>query len=256
MSLNVKNLSFSYDRKNKVFEFVNFSVEKGQVLCILGPNGSGKSTLLRCVNSLLKAESGSVTVNGKNLSAISRKELSKQIGFLPQIHVSTFPFSVLEVAVMGRSPHLGLAESPSDKDYQIAKDHLELLGISHLADKPYTHISGGERQLALIAMVLTQQPHILMLDEPTSHLDFGNQLRMLELVKRLSENGLTVVLTTHFPDHAFHLSSKVAIMHEKTVMATGGCDEVISEATLKSIYGIDVKIAFFDSSKVCVPIKK
>jgi len=256
MSLCVEGLSFSYDGKSKVFENVGFSVEKGQVLCILGPNGSGKSTLLRCVNSLLNVDGGSVTVNEKSISAIIRKELSKQIGFLPQIHVSTFPFSVREVAVMGRSPHLGLAESPSDKDYRIADENLKLLGISHLSDKPYTHISGGERQLALIAMVLTQQPYILLLDEPTSHLDFGNQVRMLELVKRLSENGLTVVLTTHFPDHAFHLSSKVAIMHEKTIMVAGGCDDVITEANLKKIYGIDVKIAYLDSSKVCVPLKK
>ncbi len=256
MSLIIDNLSFSYDGKSKVFEHVNCSVDKGQVLCILGPNGSGKSTLLKCANSLLKVNGGSVTVNGESISAISRKELSKQIGFLPQIHVSTFPFSVLEVAVMGRSPHLGLAESPSNKDYQIAEENLKLLGISHLSDKPYTHISGGERQLALIAMVLTQQPHILLLDEPTSHLDFGNQVRMLELVKRLSENGLTVVLTTHFPDHAFYLSSKVAIMHEKTIMAAGDCDDVITEENLKKIYDIEVKIAYLDSSKICVPIKK
>lgn len=256
MSLNVEELSFSYDNKIKVFEHVNFNIEKGQILCILGPNGSGKSTLLRCTNLLLNANNGQITLNGKNIHAISRKELSKEIGFLPQIHVSTFPFSVLEVAVMGRAPHLGLTESPSKDDYKIAEDNLTILGISHLANKPYTNISGGERQLALIAMVLTQQPRILLLDEPTSHLDFGNQIRMMELIKKFSEHNLTIILTTHFPDHAFHLSSKVALMNNGTIIESGSCDTVITDKNLKKIYGIDVHVTQFNSSKICIPIKK
>ena len=256
MSLKVEELSFSYDNKSKVFEHVNFSVNKGEILSILGPNGSGKSTLLRCSNSLLKVNSGNVTLNGKNMQSISRKEVSKEIGFLPQIHVSTFPFSVLDVAVMGRSPHLGLTESPSEDDYKIAEENLRLLGIPHLANKPYTNISGGERQLALIAMVLTQQPNILLLDEPTSHLDFGNQIRMLDLIKKLSEHKLTIVLTTHFPDHAFHLSSKVALMNNGTIIQSGYCDDVVTEENLKKIYGIDVQVTQFNSSKICVPVKK
>ncbi|MCW4017073.1 MAG: ABC transporter ATP-binding protein [Candidatus Bathyarchaeota archaeon] len=256
MILQVDDVKFSYDGKRNVFEHVSFSVEKGEVFCILGPNGSGKSTLLRCIDALLTLDGGNVYLNGKTLASISRKKIATDIGFLPQLHVSTFPFSVLEVAVMGRSPHLGLADSPSPKDYALAESNLKLLGLDHLADKPYTKISGGERQLALIAMVLTQQPRILLLDEPTSHLDFGNQVRMLEIIKNLSQKGLSIILTTHFPDHAFHLSSTVAMMNKGSFIASGTAENVITEANLKTIYGIDVKVACFDSSKICVPVKK
>jgi len=256
MLLQVDDVKFSYDGRRNVFEHVSFSIEEGEVFCILGPNGSGKSTLLKCIDALLKLDGGSIYLNGKALASISRKRLATDIGFLPQLHVSTFPFSVREVAVMGRSPHLGLVDSPSATDYEIAEANLKLLGLEHLADKPYTKISGGERQLALIAMVLTQQPRILLLDEPTSHLDFGNQVRMLEIIKTLSQKGLSIVLTTHFPDHAFHLSSTVAMMHKGTFIASGTADSIITEANLKKIYGIDVEVACFNSSKICVPVKK
>jgi iron complex transport system ATP-binding protein len=255
MILQVDDAKFSYDGKKNVFDHVSFSLEEGEIFCILGPNGSGKSTLLRCVDALLKLDGGSLSFDGKALTSISRKKLATQIGFLPQLHVSTFPFSVLEVAVMGRSPHLGLAASPSAEDYALAETNLKLLGLHHLADKPYTKISGGERQLALIAMVLTQQPRVLLLDEPTSHLDFGNQIRMLELIKKLAQKGLSIVLTTHFPDHAFHLSSKVAMMNNGTFIESGAADDVITAENLKKIYGIDVQIAYFNSSKICVPVK-
>jgi len=256
MILQVDDVKFSYDGKKNVFEHISFSIKKGEIFCILGPNGSGKSTLLKCIDALLKLDGGSIHLNGEALASISRKRLATEIGFLPQLHVSTFPFSVREVAVMGRSPHLGLVDSPSDKDYAIAENNLNLLGLDHLADKPYTKISGGERQLALIAMVLTQQPRILLLDEPTSHLDFGNQVRMLDLIKNLAQKGLSIVLTTHFPDHAFHLSSTVAMMNKGTFIASGTADGIITEANLKKIYGIDVQVACFNSSKICVPIKK
>ncbi|MCW4005249.1 MAG: ABC transporter ATP-binding protein [Candidatus Bathyarchaeota archaeon] len=254
--LQVTDAAYSYDGKKKVFEHVNFSLSQGEILCILGPNGSGKSTLLKCTNALQKLDCGNVVVNGKDITAISRKELATYMGFLPQIHVSTFPFTVLEVAVMGRSPHLGLAESPSKKDYALAKENLDLLGISHLTDKPYTNISGGERQLALIAMVLTQQPKILLLDEPTSHLDFGNQIRMLDLIKKLSDKGLSIIMTTHFPDHAFHLSSTVAIIDKGNFIATGPADNVITEQNLKQIYGINIQIAYVNNTKICIPVKQ
>ncbi|MBN1245953.1 ABC transporter ATP-binding protein [Candidatus Bathyarchaeota archaeon] len=256
MLLQVEEVKFSYDGKKNVFENISFSVKEGEIFCILGPNGSGKSTLLKCIDNLLSLNSGRVSFDGKDLVSMSRKDLATYAGFLPQLHVSTFPFSVAEVAVMGRSPHLSLAASPSVKDYALAEANLRMLGIEHLADKPYTNISGGERQLALIAMVLTQQPRFLLLDEPTSHLDFGNQIRMLNLIRTLSQKGLSIILTTHFPDHAFHLSSTVAMMNEGAFMAVGNADDIITEKNLKKIYGINVQIAYVNSSKVCVPVKK
>jgi iron complex transport system ATP-binding protein len=256
MLLQVDDAEFSYDGKKNVFEHISFSVKEGEIFCILGPNGSGKSTLLKCIDNLLRLNSGSISFDGQDLASISRKKLATKVGFLPQIHISTFPFSVVEVAVMGRSPHLGLVSSPSKADYALAEANLKMLGIQHLTDKPYTHISGGERQLALIAMVLTQQPRFLLLDEPTSHLDFGNQIRMLNLIETLSQKGFSIILTTHFPDHAFHLSSTVALINDGTFMAVGNADDIITERNLKKIYGVNVQIAYVNSSKVCVPVKK
>jgi len=256
MLLQVDDAVFSYDGKKNVFENISFSVKGGEIFCILGPNGSGKSTLLKCIDNLLRLNSGSISFDGQDLASINRKQLAAKVGFLPQIHVSTFPFTVIEVAVMGRSPHLGLLASPSKTDYALAEANLKMLGIHHLTDKPYTKISGGERQLALIAMVLTQQPRFLLLDEPTSHLDFGNQVRMLNLIKTLSQKGFSIILTTHFPDHAFHLASTVALINEGTFMAVGNANDIITEKNLKQIYGIDVQIAYVNSSTVCVPVKK
>jgi len=258
MMLDVKKAVFTYDKKRNVFEDINFSIEQKDVLCILGPNGSGKTTLLKCLTNILQLTDGRISINNKDIRSLHRKELSKVVGYLPQTHAALFPFSVLEVAVMGRAPHLNMTAAPTETDYEIAKANLEMLGISHLANRPYTKISGGQRQLALIAMVLTQQPEILLLDEPTSHLDFGNQVRLLELIDKLSTNGLTVIFTSHFPDHAFHLSCKVALMDKKHFIDVGNCSETLTQENLKEIYGIDVSVVYIESaySKVCVPVRK
>jgi len=255
--MDIKDAEFSYDKKQKVFEDVNFSVQKNDVLCILGPNGSGKTTLLKCLTNILQLTGGEVCLNNKNVQSLSRQQLSKKVGYLPQTHSALFPFSVLEVAVMGRAPHLAMMSAPTEADYKHAQNNLEMLGISHLASRPYTKISGGQRQLALIAMVLTQEPDILLLDEPTSHLDFGNQVRLLELIQKLSTKGFSVVFTSHFPDHAFKLSCKVALMNNKQLINVGDCESVLTEKNLKKIYGIDVKVVHVETadSKVCVPIR-
>jgi iron complex transport system ATP-binding protein len=205
----------------------------------------------------LQLANGKVLLNDKDYRLLSRKDLSKKVGYLPQTHAALFPFSVLEVAVMGRAPHLKLTSSPTEADYDIAKANLEMLGISNLANRPYTKISGGQRQLALIAMVLTQEPEILLLDEPTAHLDFGNQVRILELIEKLSTKGPAVIFTSHFPDHALQLSCEVALMNNKQFITVGNSETVITEENLKEIYGVDVSVVYVKSanSKVCVPIR-
>ena len=238
MMLNVKNAEFSYDKKRNVFEEINFSIQKSDILCILGPNGSGKTTLLKCLTNILQLTNGKVFLNNKDTRLISRKELSKKIGYLPQTHAALFPFSVLEVAVMGRAPHLKTTTSPTEADYNIAKENLEMLGISNLANRPYTKISGGQRQLALLAMALTQEPEILLLDEPTAHLDFGNQVRILELIEKLSTNGLAVIFTSHFPDHALYLSCEVALMNNKHFMNVGNSETMVTKENLKKILDV------------------
>jgi iron complex transport system ATP-binding protein len=254
--LDVKNAEFSYNGKKSIFRNVNISIERGDVLCILGPNGTGKSTLVKCINSLLKLKVGEILLKNKNIYSIGKTELAKTIGYIPQSNGSTFAYSVLDVVLMGRAPHLSLTSVPGKNDYKIAEESLESLGILFLRDKAYTKISGGERQLVLMARALAQQPEILLLDEPTSHLDFGNQIRTLKVIKELSKKGLSVIMTSHFPDHAFLSSNKVAIMNQGTIMEMGKPEYVVTEENMKEAYGIDVKILDIDDHrKVCIPMQ-
>ena len=252
----INGAEFSYNSTEKIFKDINFSLEKGDVLCILGPNGAGKSTLIKCMNGLLKLNSGNIFLEGQNIYSKNKNDLAKIIGYIPQYHSTTFAFTVLDVVLMGRAPHLNLTSSPGKKDLKIAEEALESLEILDLKDKPYTQISGGERQMVLIARVLAQQPKILLLDEPTSHLDFGNQIRTLEIINKLSRNGLSVIMTSHFPDHAFLSSNQVAIMNHGTIMEIGKPESVITEKNMRSAYGIDVKILDVDENrKACIPMQ-
>ncbi len=251
----IDNAEFSYNGSDRIFRDVNLSLEEGDVLCILGPNGTGKSTLIKCMNGLLKLNSGNIFLGNQNIQSMKKNDLAKMIGYIPQSYNSTFAFSVFDVVLMGRAPHLSLTSVPGEKDYKIAENALKSLGILHLKDKTFTEISGGERQMVLIARVLAQQPKILLLDEPTSHLDFGNQIRTLEVINKLSENGLSVIMTSHFPDHAFLSSNKVAIMNRGTIMDIGTPESVITEDNMRNAYGIDVKILeVSEHRKACIPM--
>lgn len=253
--LEVNDISFSYGDE-LIFENINFSINKGDVLCILGPNGTGKTTLIKCLNGLHEIDSGEILVNGKNIKTLSFSQISKHIGYIPQAHTPSFPFTVFDVVLMGRAPYLNLTQSPKKKDEKIAEKSLKTLGIYDLKDKEYTNLSGGERQLVFLARVLTQQPDILILDEPTSHLDFGNQIKLLEIVDMLAESGLSVIMSSHFPDHAFLSSTKVAIMKNKKFIDFGTPEDVVTEDNLKEAYSIDVKLIELDKNrKVCVPMK-
>ncbi|AUB55094.1 iron ABC transporter ATP-binding protein [Methanobacterium subterraneum] len=251
--MEIKGCSFVYDDNENIFEDINFSVSSGDIFCILGANGTGKTTLIKCLTGLMSPHSGEINIDGQDMNSFSRADLAKKIGYIPQIHNSTFPFTVLDVVLMGRSPHLDMFESPSEKDYEIALKSLKSLNIEHMKDKPYTEISGGEQQLVFIARVLTQEPSILILDEPTSHLDFGNQIRTLNIIKQLASNGLSVIMSSHFPDHAFISANKVALMDGKKFMAIGKPEDVITTDNMKRIYGIDVKVMDIGKRMACIP---
>ena len=231
----VKNISFSYDDE-EIFSDISFSIGRGEVLCILGPNGTGKTTLIKCLNGLHEIDSGDILINGENIKKLSFKEISKHIGYIPQSHVPSFPFKVFDVVLMGRAPYLNLTDSPKDEDVKIADEALRTLGIENLKDKEYTNLSGGERQLVFLARVLCQKPDMLILDEPTSHLDFGNQIRLLEIIDNLAKSGLSIIMSSHFPDHAFLSSTKVAIMKDKRFIDFGTPDDVVTEENLKKAY--------------------
>ena len=253
--LEVKNISFDYDGE-EIFSDISFSINKGDVLCILGPNGTGKTTLIKCLNGLNEINSGEIRINGENIKNLSFKQISKHIGYIPQTHIPSFPFKVFDVVLMGRAPYINLSNSPKEKDKKIAFNALKTLGIEDLKDKQYTNLSGGQRQLVFLARVLCQNPDILILDEPTSHLDFGNQIKLLEIIDNLAKRGLSIIMSSHFPDHAFLSSNKVAIMKNKKFIDFGLPDDVLTEDNLKKAYSIDVKlIELDDSRKVCIPLK-
>ena len=258
MKLTVSRAGFHYDSdRASGFRDVSFSLEDGEVMSILGPNGCGKTTLLKCLNRLIKIGTGNVALNGRDMSTLPRVEIARHIGYVPQLHQPVFPFSVLDTVVTGRAPHLGLLASPGRRDVKIAEESLETMGICHLRDKPYTQLSGGERQLVIFARVLAQDPALLLLDEPTSHLDFGNQVRLLSIVDRLAATGLPIIMTSHFPDHAFLVSSKVALMKRGEFIDVGTPDAVITDGNLEQVYDIRVKVVNVDSGvnrKVCVPV--
>lgn len=258
MKLTVRQAAYHYDTtETSGFNDVNFTVVDGEVMSILGPNGCGKTTLLKCLNNLIKPVKGNISVDEKDIAHLPRPEIARAIGYVPQLHQPAFPFTVLDTVLVGRTPHLRLLESPKARDVKIAEESLDTMGIYNLKDKPYTQLSGGERQLVIFARVLAQQPSLLLLDEPTSHLDFGNQIRVLRIVERLAATGLPIIMTSHFPDHAFLVSSKVALMKKGEFIALGTPDNVITESNLEKVYNIKVKVVDVDSGvnrKVCVPI--
>lgn len=241
MKLEVKDLSFAYDKK-EVFSDVSFSVVSGEVLSLLGPNGSGKTTLFKTVLGLFKAKKGEILLDGSSIRGWSRSKIAHYIGYVPQHHTPPFPFKVTDVVLMGRTAHLKAYASPTNEDYKIAIESMETLNISHLKEKIYTEISGGERQLVLIARALAQKPQMLIMDEPTSNLDFGNQIKVLQHIEQLSKSGLAIIMSTHYPDHALQYSSKVALMKDNSINKIGDPNLIITEENMEDIYGIGVKI--------------
>ena len=239
--IQLRNGAFSFG-SHTVFSGLDLEVAPGEVLCILGPNGCGKTTLLRCLSGALVLKQGTIQVNGKDIAAFDAAELARNVGFIFQEHTAVFPFSVLDVVCMGRAPYLGRFASPSAKDTALAEAALAKVGMLHIKHEPYTEISGGERQLILIAQTLAQEPEVILLDEPTSHLDFKNQALCLEIISKLAEQGISMIMTTHNPNHVLLFPNTVAMMTGGKFIAAGKASEVITEDTLQATYGMDVRV--------------
>ncbi len=258
MNLEARKIACGYSN-HPVLNDISLTVGSGEILCLLGPNGVGKTTLFKSILGLLTLQGGGIFIDGESVEKWSRKQLAQVIGYVPQVHTPPFPFSVLDVVIMGRISHMGPFSSPTEEDRKMAEENLERLEISYLKDRVYTEISGGERQMVLIARALTQNPKILVMDEPTSNLDFGNQVRVLKQVNRLASEGIAVIMTSHFPDHAFLCSSKVGLLQKDSSFLTGNADEIITEENLKNAYGIDVRVISVNDETVgkiksCVPL--
>lgn len=253
MSLDLRSLAFGYGSRI-VGSDLTLSLMTGEVLALLGPNGAGKTTLFKTMLGLLPVKAGEILLDGKPLSSWPRRERAARIAYVPQAHAALFPFSVLDVVLMGRAAHIALFAMPSRHDRQVAVSALESLGMSGLASKPYTEISGGERQLVLIARALAQEPEILVMDEPSASLDYGNQMRVLAHIRALARKGLSIVLSTHNPDHAFLAADRVALLNGGKLAALGPPAEVLTPKALKELYDIDVVIGELEgSARICAP---
>ncbi|MCD6410132.1 MAG: ABC transporter ATP-binding protein [Candidatus Verstraetearchaeota archaeon] len=248
-----RDLCFSYGAGAFQLEDINLEVRAGEVVTLLGPNGSGKTTLLYCIAGLYRPQREQVLVNGKEVSKLPRREAAKIIGFVPQDHHPSFPYLSLDVVAMGRAAHLGLLGSSKRRDLEIARRALEAVGAFHLADRIYTQVSGGERQLILIARALAQEPKIL-LDEPTAHLDFKNQVRVLSLVKRLvEERKLAAVLTLHDPNLASMFSDRIALMNNGRLAAYGPPEEALTAQLLRRVYQLPVHVHQLRDVRLIIP---
>jgi len=247
MILTTSGLDFSYNGKT-VFSDVNFDIKAGQVVSVVGPNGAGKSTLLRCLNGLLAPGMGSIRFFDKPIRKMDRKVLGRAMGYVPQRDGDTFGFSVLEMVLMGRAAHIRPFAQPSARDVRCAEEAVRTVGMEHLAHVNFNQLSGGQAQLAIIARALAAKPKLLLLDEPTAHLDIRNQARVLKVLCSLAgEQGLSVLMTTHSPDHALLFSDKVLMLRKGRPPLFGKPEEVMTTETVGAVFGMDVRIINGDS---------
>lgn len=234
-----------------VLDGIDLMLGKGEILCLLGPNGSGKTTLLRCLIGALRAESGSVQIDGESTAAPHR--LARKLAYVPQA-ASDSALTLLDTVLMGRTPHLSPLALPGRHDESLAQAALARIGIAHLAARPFNRVSGGERQLTLIARALAQQPRLFMMDEPTASLDLGNQVRVLRTIRDLAADGMSILVTTHQPEHALLLGARVATIAGGRIASCGMAADILQPAMLSTLYGTPLDIVSRCGIPVaCVP---
>ena len=254
--LSAEALAIGYAKQPPLGRDIDLLIEPGQIFCLLGPNGCGKTTLLKTLLGLLPPRAGRVCLNNVDLRTLSRRQLAHRLAYVPQASAGYFPYTVLDTVLMGRTAHLGAFAAPARKDREQARQALAVLGIAELATAVYTRLSGGQRQLVLIARALAQQPDLLIMDEPTASLDFGNQARVLTQIRQLAQQGMGIVFSTHDPAHALTYADRVAMLANGRLLAYGVPDTVISPTHLRTLYGIDVMIKHLPEvgRSVCLPL--
>ncbi|MDD2339662.1 MAG: ABC transporter ATP-binding protein [Methanosarcina sp.] len=274
----------SYE-KNLVLNNVNFSIKKGSVVTLVGPNGCGKTTLLKIINGFLRQNEGTVYIDSRNIEKIANRDLARILGHVSQMHKSSFPFSVLDVVLTGRMPYISIFSTPGKEDVEKAYEVLEFMGIAHFAQRPYTQISGGERQMVMIAKALAQEPDFLLLDEPTSFLDLKNQIHVLKTIISLAKTrNITVLMTLHEPNHALLFSDEIILLRKlnglkndnfstlyenspeaspekknllafpmKNIVSLGAPEKVMTPEKIKEAYGIAVEVLEHKGKRMIIP---
>ena len=253
MQLNANHITFAYTPQRTVLHDVSLTVKAGETLYVLGRNGSGKTTLLSCLAGLLIPDCGQVQLNGNPIGQCRVKERAKWIGLIPQEHIPVFAYTVEDIVMMGRAPYLGWLGSPTHEDRRIVTEAMEQVGISELRERPYTQISGGERQLVLIARGLAQKCQVLLMDEPTTHLDLSNQQRVLEIIQQLSQQGLSFVISSHAPNDALAYADHVLLLTGGWVTEYGAPQDILTESLLSTVYGIQTEVIYEKNKGRLIP---
>jgi iron complex transport system ATP-binding protein len=259
MSLEISHLSFAYSMYTRlVLDDISFSVREGDLLAVLGPNGVGKSTMFRCILGFLRSYKGGIRLNGRDIKTLDHKEIANHVAYIPQSTYPVFNYTVLDVVLMGLTNQLSLLSVPKQAHIDEAYAALKSLNIAHLHTAGYGEISGGERQLALIARALVQKAKILIMDEPTANLDYGNQFRVMSRISDLAREGYIIILSTHNPDHAFLYANRTLMIYNGKVIADGTPEDVLDAKLIKDVYGLNVHIEDYQYGprrhKLCIPI--
>jgi iron complex transport system ATP-binding protein len=248
--LEARGLNFSYGRR-QILRNIGFSLEKGEFLAALGPNGVGKSTLFRCILGVEKRYSGLILLDNGDIRSKSPREMAKTIAYVPQIHYPSFNYSALDMVLMGTAAQGKEWASPDARQKRNAEEALERLGIAGLGGRDFTRLSGGEQQLVLIARALAQQTRLLVMDEPTANLDYGNQIRVLLQIKALSAQGYSIIMSTHNPEHALQFAGRILALRDGEIYALGPAAETLDAALIRALYGVD-PLAGLSALRSCI----
>ena len=242
MLFSLENASCGYRSDLPVLENVSLRVDEGEVVCVLGPNGVGKSTLFKSILRLIPLLGGKALFEGEDMATWSIEKTAQAVGYVPQASQLAFDFSAFDVVLLGRTSSVGAFGSPTEEDEEIALSAARQLGIERLMDKSFQELSGGEQQLVIIARTLAQRPRMLVMDEPTAALDFGNQQLVLDQTMGLAQQGLGIIMASHFPDHAFAYAHRAVLVRGSGIYAEGDPGEVITERALLDLYGVKARI--------------
>ena len=251
--LKIENLNFYYG-EHHALKNITFEIDKPALWALMGPNGGGKTTFFKCIMGFLKPDSGNIIINNNHYKNITTSKMAKLTSYVPQEHKPPFPFTVREIVLMGRSPHMGGIFGLKKEDYNEAEKAIELVDIADIADKPVTALSGGQRQLTLIARSIAQNAPVMILDEPTSALDFNNQISIWKILKKLSSTGKLIIACSHDPNHLLWFAENTLVIKNGEILASGKTDDIITNSLLKEIYGSEYNILHNDTNKIIQPV--